>query len=217
MRTKVTVPLVAMLMLAGTAAQGSVVEYTFTGTVGGEQDNAGLFGPPGTETLTGDTYTATFEVNVSGASSVNGNQDVTGGTDSGTPSPILSDTLTINGHTVSGIGGYIDSASVQAGAQFEVSASAANRTWLVFSVSGQSAGLPFQSLSAPLTYSVNGDAVGSFYLFDSTGQIAEDVINLNPTEVTISPAPVPLPAAIWLMLGGLGCCGVFVRIKRRAL
>jgi PEP-CTERM motif len=130
--------------------------------------------------------------------------------------PILSDTLTINGHSVSGIGGYIDSASVQAGVQFEVSAAAANGTWLVFSVSSQSAGLPFQSLSAPLTYLVNGDAVGSFYLFDSTGQIQEDTMNLNPTEVTISPAPVPLPATLWLMLGGLGGVGVFVRIKRIA-
>ena len=215
MRTEISLSLTAVLILAATAAQGSVVDYTFTGTVGGEQDNAGLFGTPGT-ILTGDTYTAMFEVNVSDASSVDGSQDVTGGTDFGTPSPILSDTLTINGHTVSGIGGYIDGASVQDGVQFEVSALAANRTWLVFSVYSQSGALPFQSLSAPLAYSVNSDAVGSFYLFESTGQIQEDTMNLNPAEVTISPAPVPLPAAVWMMLGGLAGLGVFVLNRRIA-
>ena len=202
----------------GVELAGSVVDYTFTGTVGGEFDSAGLFGPPGAETLTGDTFTATFEVNLSGATNTTGFlQTVGGGTVSGSPSPILSDSLTINGHTASGIGGAADSVIVQDGVKFEVTALAANGTALEFTVESQSGGLPFSSLSAPLSYSPSGsDASGDFFLFDSTGQIAEDSMSLNPTEVPISPAPVPLPAAIWLMLGGLGGLGAFTRNKHTA-
>ena len=93
---------------------------------------------------------------------------------------------------------------------------AANNSWLVFTVDNQSGGLLFSSLSVPLSYSLSGsDASGAFFFFDSTGQIEEDDMSLIPTEVIISPAPVPLPAAIWLMLGGLGGVGVFTRNKRR--
>jgi hypothetical protein len=202
------------LPAAPIAVNADTVSYTFTGTVSSGFDDIGLFGAPGSENLAGASFTAVFDINLARESIGGDILQVSGGTEFGTASPFVSESLTINGHTTNFVGGFFDIALVNVGTQFMVDALAANNNSLNFSFSNSSGSLPFSSLSAPLSYTAmaSDETSGALVLGDGTGQ-AEADLNLLPTEVTI--APVPLPAAAWLMLSGLGGLGVMAR-KRKA-
>lgn len=212
----VILPVLA-LVAAPIAANADTVSYTLSGIVTSGFDNIGLFGAPGSGTLTRDSFTATFDVNLA-TESINGSlAQVGGGTgaNGSPPSPFVSESLTINGLTTNLVGGVADGAILISGTQFSVQSVAANNSSLSFSLTNSNGSLPISSLSAPLSYTVMDPnaAFGSLGLFDSTGQTVEVELTLLPTEVTI--APVPLTATAWLMLSGLGGLGVMAR-KRKA-
>ncbi len=227
--------LIASATVFGIVSQASAteVQVTYTGTIiGGDgatdgnpaPDRLGLFGTAGAS-VTGDTYTATYIFNTSlgtftssaclpaSASCSSGENTL-----SGPPPtlPIVSETLTINGHSFS-FGGStfpVNSAemagihgSSSSNVFAEVEANSDSST-LRNDLSLTDGSLP-SSLVTPFTYTVHsGDganATDSFFQADPHGVI--DRFEFDITSVTLSTTPLP---STWLMLlSGLVGLGLF--------
>jgi hypothetical protein len=232
-----------VLSVAAQSSAGQEVQVSFTGTIiGGDGavgnpalDRLGLFGTVGANLL-GDTYVATYVFNTSlGTLTSSGCFPASASCSSGTntisgppPSqPIVSESLTINGHTFSfGSATYPIGTSelsmANSGPSFpsgifaEVEANSFASS-LRNSLNLTIGSIP-SSLVTPFTYSVHsGDGasfVDSFFQADPTGSPL-DRFEFGETSVTLSLVPVPEPAAWGLMLAGLGIVGWGV--KRRVL
>lgn len=89
------------LGLASLPAAATTMQTVYTGTID-VVDYADLFGTGSTD-LTGVSYTATYVYETTGSGQINdpNNNTVYGGDVYGTPSPVISATLTINGQSVS--------------------------------------------------------------------------------------------------------------------
>jgi hypothetical protein len=216
MITRVVISLL-LASFAATDIQAQVVDYTITGTVGGEYDNAGLFGPPGAQQVVGDPFTASFEFNLADSAPVSGFQSVSG------QSALLADALTINGHTLANFGQSNAWAFYEVNGdqqQLFLSADAGNGTYLDVVWSSSSGNLPVTSLSSYGTYALTQDGTGptagaSFgYGYDASAGTFETSMALAPSSLTVSPAPVPIPSTAWLLLSGLGALSAVSRNRR---
>jgi hypothetical protein len=173
--------------------------------------------------LVGDTYTATYVFDTS-VGLYNGTQtpnyiDVYGGSQYGAPSPLLFESITINGVTevLSDPGyGELILCSVCAGANLgleEVAGASSSMTNTLYA-----SGLPFPpSLDASESFSVVSNTSGSHA---SRGQFSPDDLELLPESVDISVVPAPiagagLPGLIFVFAGG-GLFGWWLR-KRNAV
>src|SRR5450631_902498 len=223
----------AALLGAGSQASADQIQVTFTGTIiGGDGavglpalDRLGLFGTVGANLL-GDTYVSNYVYDTSlgtltssGCSPASAGCTVGTNTISGPPPslPILSESLTINGHTFSfGSATYpIGSAeltstnigaTLPSGIFAEVEANSFAST-LRNALNLTTGSIP-SSLVTPFTYTVHsGDGasfVDSFFQADPTGS-PFDRFEFGETTVTL--AAVPEPAAWAMTFAGLGVVG----------
>jgi hypothetical protein len=205
-------------------ASAAVVTLTYRGIVGSpgdsstdELDISGLFGPTGSS-LAGDAYTAVYVYDTNQGTNVNPPDpyylDVYGGALYGTPTPAISETMTINGITVSLADTYwgeIILCSVCIGANSgleEVAGANSEMTNILYAL-----GSPIQfppSLDAPLDFSVVSNTTGSQA---SRGQFVPDDLYLMPLTVNVSTTPIP--AALPLFATGVGAMCLFGWRRKR--
>ena len=211
---------VAALVSISTDAFADIVTETFTGTVHGT-DTAGYFGTPGT--FLRGTYTATyvFNTNVPGAYNYNGyNLFFTrGGTVYPAPTPSISASLTINGHTftetVAGsYDGYLFTSDLSFG-HFDAYAEAgvASGQYFYSEIFNQDPSAPVPtSLNSPFSYNYNPvGSTGNVGAFSIGG----DNLSFLPSTVTLVDG-VPEPST-WAMmiLGFLGLGWMAYRRKTK--
>jgi hypothetical protein len=214
------------------------VEVTYTGTIiGGDgatdgnaaPDRLGLFGTAGAS-VTGDTYTATYIFNTNlgtlTSACVPNSANCSSGTTAVTSPPgvipVVSETLTINGKSFS-FGGAtypvngatlegINNGSSNPSTFFAEVEANGDLNSLRDDLTINNGSLP-SSLVTPFTYTVHSgdgaDSTDSFFQADTDGTI--DRFEFSIASVTL--APVPLPAAAWLLVGGL--CGLGLASKRK--
>lgn len=227
MRSRATLAFAAaaalVLSLAGTASAATYTA-TYTGTISGAvggTDNDGLFGPAG-DSLVGASFTAvfTYDPALGTRSTYAGTDQVVGGlhtstiNPASTTSPILSDSLTINGLSVS-----LDPSQYGL-AEVEGAPSSSSLLEYVYTYSGStlvgalSVGLADSTLSmtpdltATQSYSsLDSTAVGGFLY-------GNDYLTLVAETVDIS-ASAPEPGSLALLAGAIGLL-VFVARRRSA-
>jgi hypothetical protein len=212
-------------LLGGAPAHAVIVDYTWTGDVtgaAGNVDGGGIFGAAGAS-LAGDPFTATIEFDLSkGIFEDHGSGSSITSVGSST-TPLVSSSLTINGHSVSMFGGTSAQANFEADAIFTVALQSGPGDPVNGSISMYAN--QFGGFAFPIG---NLDSVGSYSGVDvccETFVLSEGgnfVINgahgttsaaLSGENLTISNAPaVPLPSAVWLLLSGVGVgAGLFRR------
>jgi hypothetical protein len=185
------------------------VTLTYTGVVGpssssstSEKDVSGLFGTAGSS-LVGLPYTAVYVYDITLGINLNSRTpnyfDVYGGTFFGTPTPTLSETMTINGITVSLTDTYIGEiilCSVCVGANLgfeEVAAANSEMTNILYAFGSPNQFPP--SLDGSLNFSVVSNTTGGQ---GSRGQFAPDGLDLIPGTVGVTSsfgAPGPIAGA----------------------
>jgi hypothetical protein len=221
----------ALAAAIGTCAPASatLIDAIWTGTVGpagGTIDGAGLFGPTGAN-LSGDSFTATFELDTSKGTPwfaiPAGENYLIGGSLYGQDSPVIDAKLTINGKTATVSGAY--NGSVQA---FDGYPSVGNQQWNGVYYGKNSLWLyvadAFLSPSGniPITFDVpfsltfgSADAGSGFLGYQTAG--LDTSLNLSPTSLTYEYPTSAAPAAgapepsTWAMMllgfAGLGYAG----------
>jgi hypothetical protein len=242
MRLKLLGCMSAVALLAGiSTASADIITVTWTGSLspagtGGTVDTNGLFGATGAS-YAGDPFSATlvFDSATAGAiynpatGTLEGGSDINGSRSPGTPSPLVSASLTINGTSVSIGGGY----SAQLVSTPGSSAGTASFTTYVQSgaTSGNTELLKLEFSGANLTGAVPGFPIainqnGSFTLVSGDGVLANqasqffdngETLTFVPASVTVtdqsSVAAVPEPSTWAMMLVGFGGLG-FLSYRR---
>lgn len=197
-------------------AGATIYTFTFEGTVAAPTgplgryyngiDGDGLFGPAGAS-LVGDNFTAAFKVDTANGFYSAGWQFlwVIGGAALGTPSPVISNELTINGRTHVFRGGFWDSATI--------SFDGANGVIKPNSYSYSAAVAAYSGDHFFAEFSPSGDGGGLFGSADggTTGQLIVDAGSFSPA------FPVLPEPATWAMLVlGVGMVGLAARRRREA-
>jgi hypothetical protein len=217
---------VAALVSTSSDAFADIVTETFTGTARGT-DTAGYFGTPGAYLPGTTTYTATyvFNTNLPGAFNYFDNGGniffARGGTFYSAPTPSISASLTINGHTFTEIdaGSYVGDlvTSDLSFGHFETTggASVANGQNFYNDIYTQDPSAPVPtSLNSPFSYNYN--PVGSAGN-DGAFSIGGDNLTFLPSTVVLADAVPEL--STWAMMV-LGFCALgllaYRRKKRRA-
>jgi hypothetical protein len=192
---------------------------TFTGTANSITDSTDLFGlaPGVTEAAFTDQFT--FNLDTPGAFRIPG--EIFGGSNSGIPTPLVSSSLTINGHTVAFQGGASDEAfygplsgapGVQGTIEFGPSGKVYFNDAILFAD-------PPSDLDTP--FSATGTGEGSFMICESLANcnFATNTIAgfLAPTAYTATlSSGVPEPGAWEVMLAGCAAIGGTIRLTRRS-
>jgi len=211
--------LIAALMTAGPlAANATAVTFDFTGTVA---DATGTY-----SSLVGSAITGTFTIDfANGTLAPNGgpigstgeigwgSQEI-GGSYYGSPTGpglVFSSTATVgalvyssgpaspflNSSSVEGVWGFFDDYYFVASENQETSAAASTGTGSGFTLNSARPDYPFTSNGLPVLTSDSISATGGFYTDGNANSLGYNITSLTP-------APVPLPGALWLMLSGLG-------------
>jgi hypothetical protein len=212
MSNKIVAALASVLLLGPVAAQASVIDGMFSGTIDNGTDTTGVFGAPGAN-LTGDAVTGTFTYNTALLSQVvSGSQNTATGTGLGA----LTVTVTVNGmsHTftdpTSSSVFLDDSAS-------EVTLASANSTGGKaenFFLDASDPITPFISstdLTAPFSTVDPFTSNGTFTINDP-GAVASAAFMLGTLSVQLAPEPAGL-AVLLVGLGGIFALG---RTRRQA-
>jgi hypothetical protein len=210
----------AVLSLVGaTQTQAKDLVMTFTGTANSITDSTNLFGlaPGVTEATFTDRFT--FDLDAPGVFSFPG--EIFGGSNFGLPTPLVSSSLTINGHTVAFQGGASDEAfygplsagpGVQGFIGFGPSGKLYFNNAILYADPPADLGVPF---------SATGVGEGSFMICESIDNCNFDtnIIAgfLAPTSYTATiSSGVPEPAAWETMLAGFTAVGGALRLVRRS-
>lgn len=200
------------LTLEGTvyASPDTIDGRVWTGT-----DGDGLFGTAGAN-LSGDSYTAVFTADSTlGKSFASDYLFRAGGTAYGASSPIVSATLTINGHTTTFSPGWSDEvfyeSSYRAGDPQDLLVEAVGAVWGQNGFSGE--GINVGTIGQNLFTSAGGGT--SLLLSDGTATITPDDIpsTVLPTIGGDGPA-VPEPSTWTMLILGFGLLGTLLRRVR---
>lgn len=195
-------------------ALADIVSVTYTGTVVSGNDVDGIFGAPGEDLLSGQSYTAnyTFDTALGGFNTPEWSGAYGGiGSVTGDPSPNLSASLTINGNTFAFVGDYLgfiygyNDASPYSEIFHLAQADSANTSLVqgAFEYSSYYPLSPTQYFSGPTPGTAEGGFIsGSSYLA------------LAPSYFTIATA-VPEPEAYAMLLAGLGLLGFMARRREQ--
>jgi hypothetical protein len=208
-------------LLAARPAAGSELVMTFSGTVSSVTDSTNLFGlAPGVTSATfSDTFT--FDLSNPGRSTGPGYDELYGGLDFGTVSPLIDSRLTINGHTIDFPGGASDEAYYG-----PLSSSAGMQAFIGPRPTGTQYFDNIILLATPLSNldtpgSASGSGFGNFYICEPPGNLCNSDVNIaagnfSPTEFTATiSSGAPEPTAWALLLLGLGAVGGMARAPRR--
>jgi hypothetical protein len=213
-------------------ASATIVNVTYQGMVVYDHDLTGIFGTVGgNKDLVGQSYTAKFTFDTSlGTSTSNpgpyANQEVYGGTDYGTTSPVISSTVTVGSVTLSVPAinrGYVNAFQYTGGYGGQTHFAQAHTDnnllqsdlYSVASVNAIDGSVPF-SLTGPFTYTAIYDGYLRFYNYvydyNLNQAIKDTMVTANVTSLTVT-SGVPEPST-WAMII-LGFAGVGFAAYRR--
>ena len=208
-------------------ASATLVDVTYWGTVHSGYDKTGVFGPAGAD-LSGDSYVANYVFNTALGIITNepGWQGAQGGsffspTNPAGPnfaaSPLVSASVTINGHSVNIGGSYISeiAGGPGGGGEAAYAETTYSESWDTID---PNPAFP-SSITGPFTYDIPAFAgTAGFFVIATDGENAQATI-YSLTRLTIEPVEaVPEPSTWAMMLigfAGLGYAG-YRRAKRNA-
>lgn len=209
----------AVLSLAAGAAQAAVT-VTFTGTVQSGVDGAGLFGAAGAN-LTGLAFTSIYVVDETQIYDLsNGYYQAEGGGAYGTPLPIISASLTINGLTYTPTATYYGGFSEQNAQGFYThlyyqNLSATYFDWLPGENLHNSCVDYYDATPKPQTCKSTNQGYFAFSNGATVGVLFNTgVSSSDPLPLGVSYVPEPITWA--LMIAGFGMVGASLR-RRRAV
>jgi len=215
------------MIAAGSAAAGTVT-ITYSGTADGINDPGDLFGLGPSVTSGAFVDTFVFDLSLGARSSCCGGADeILGGSDWGTSSPLISSVLTINGHSVNFSGSSTGEAYYQPGVFAEATswyvpggASDTSRIHLIFGADTVPA-----AFETSFSGTWNGGQDGDYFSVCGPSQSCNSTDstlfgNLHPTSIVATfsdgVAAVPEPATWALMLFGVSAVGAGLRFNRRS-
>jgi hypothetical protein len=218
------------LVLGLSPASAATIEAIFEGTVVGGFETGGIFLPPGS-LFSGESYVAkiTYDTSVGTPERISDTVTLRGGAALGSPSPVLSAELTING--VSEVVPTENLGQILIGGgifdlQMSGFLTGPSSSSLTFSVVDPAFVNPpiGSNLDITGTFDFTSDLTSSFSLRNGTADFAVGAISmtrLTLSLVTATPPPppppppqpevVPLPASALLLLGALSGLGLLRR------
>jgi hypothetical protein len=203
-----------LIGMGASVTRAQVIDMTFTGTISGGYDNAGLFGPAG-ESLGGDAFSATFEYNLDTPNADTGlgyyegsyvSQYISGGTAYSAPTPIVSTSMTVNGKTVQWTDGA-EYANASTNSTSGISSQAYDSSYFLYAgfygaAPSRLADYGTYYVTPPASSCANlGSCYGEFY---NNGQSTlGTLLTTSATISEVSPVPEPSTFVMGLFGGGL--------------
>lgn len=206
-----------MLVGATAASASNLIHVTYTGQATDVQDLNGLFGAPGSFTSASYTADYVFDLDVGLRFSEPSYDQILGGPPWGAPTPLVSSSLTMNGHTVAFAGDYAGQQLNQVGALVTSTAdSRVGQTW-TFLFNRLDFNAPYD---LGTSFTATGSGWGGFHICNlgQNGCLAEPERLrglLSPVSMTVTAIPEPGTWALAIL--GLGMAGSALRRRRRAV
>ena len=210
---------VAVFSVQAAAAQ-NIVSISVAGKVEAGQDNLGLFGNAGQD-LAGASYGMKFVYDITNAMDAGNTRQLNGGTSLGTPSPLMSATVSINGSAFSVINPYDASYSRWLNPGYSelnfstFGPSGVNSNGFIWARADQTIPLPLDA-AVQRTFD-SSDTVVSWFVRTNADWTVFTSLSLRPEtiETSASSAAVPEPASWAVMISGFALVGAAVRTSRQ--